>query len=94
MEVENTPFAGNSPKVKRSINFCSPGNAGTAELATNLDIEVNDFDALKKAVIQNNIDLVVVGPEDPLVNGIHDFFLDDPQLKNIPLIGPQKLGLH
>ena len=72
--------------------FAAPGNAGTAGLATNLDIGVNDFDALKKAVIQNNIDLVVVGPEDPLVNGIHDFFLDDPQLKNIPLIGPQKLG--
>ena len=72
--------------------FAAPGNAGTAGLATNLDIGVNDFDALKKAVTQNNIDLVVVGPEDPLVNGIHDFFLDDPQLKNIPLIGPQKLG--
>ena len=64
--------------------FAAPGNAGTAGLATNLDIGVNDFDALKKAVIQNNIDLVVVGPEAPLVNGIHDFFLDDPQLKNIP----------
>jgi phosphoribosylamine--glycine ligase len=72
--------------------FVAPGNAGTAGLATNLDIGVNDFDALKNAVIQNNIDLVVVGPEDPLVNGIHDFFLDDAQLKNIPVIGPQKLG--
>ena len=79
-------------KQNDQSTFCSPGNAGTAGLATNLDIGVNDFDALKKAVIQNNIDLVVVGPEDPLVNGIHDFFLDDPQLKNIPLIGPQKLG--
>jgi phosphoribosylamine--glycine ligase len=72
--------------------FVAPGNAGTAGLATNLDIGVNDFDALKNGVIQNNIDLVVVGPEDPLVNGIHDFFLDDDQLKNIPVIGPQKLG--
>ena len=72
--------------------FVAPGNAGTAGLATNLDIGVNDFDDLKKAVIQYNIQLVVVGPEDPSVNGIHDFFLDDPQLKNIPVIGPQKLG--
>ena len=72
--------------------FVAPGNAGTKALATNLDIGVNDFDALKNAVIQNNIDLVVVGPEDPLVNGIHDFFLNDDQLKKIPVIGPQKLG--
>ena len=72
--------------------FVAPGNAGTEGLAINLDIGVNDFDALKNAVIQNNIDLIVVGPEDPLVNGIHDFFLDDAQLCNIPVIGPQKLG--
>ena len=72
--------------------FVAPGNAGTKALATNLDIGVNDFDALKNAVIQNNIDLVVVGPEDPLVNGIHDFFLNNDQLKKIPVIGPQKLG--
>jgi len=72
--------------------FVAPGNAGTALLATNLDIGVNDFNALKDAVIQNNIDFVVVGPEDPLVNGIHDFFLNDNQLEKIPVIGPQKLG--
>ena len=72
--------------------FVAPGNAGTDALATNLNIDVNDFKVLKNAVIQNNIDLVVVGPEDPLVNGIHDFFLDDTQLKKIHLIGPQKLG--
>ncbi len=72
--------------------FVAPGNAGTAAMATNLDVGVNDFDAIKDAVIQNNIEFVVVGPEDPLVNGIHDFFLDDTQLKNIPVIGPQKLG--
>ena len=72
--------------------FVAPGNAGTKALATNLDIGVNDFDALKNAVIQNNIDLVVVGPEDPLVNGIHDFFLNNDQLNKIPVIGPQKLG--
>lgn len=72
--------------------FVAPGNAGTALLATNLDIGVNDFNTLKDAVIQNNIDFVVVGPEDPLVNGIHDFFLNDDQLEKIPVIGPQKLG--
>ena len=72
--------------------FVAPGNAGTKALATNLDIGVNDFDALKNAVIQNNIDLVVVGPEDPLVNGIHDFFLNNDQLNKISVIGPQKLG--
>jgi len=72
--------------------FVAPGNAGTAAMATNLDVGVNDFDAIKVAVIQNNIEFVVVGPEDPLVNGIHDFFLNDTQLKNIPVIGPQKLG--
>ena len=59
--------------------FAAPGNAGTADIATNLNIGVNDFDALKNAAIQNNIDLLIVGPEDPLVNGIHDFFLADPQ---------------
>tara|TARA_B100000965_G_scaffold398774_1_gene417445 strand:- start:195 stop:1475 length:1281 start_codon:yes stop_codon:yes gene_type:complete len=72
--------------------FVAPGNAGTAALATNLDIGINDFESVKKAVIQNNINLVIVGPEDPLVKGIHDFFLNDPQLKKIHLIGPQKLG--
>ena len=72
--------------------FAAPGNAGTARLANNLDIGINDFDALKKAVIENNIDLVLVGPEAPLVNGVHDYFLADIQLKNIPVIGPQKFG--
>ena len=72
--------------------FAAPGNAGTASIATNLNIGVNDFDTLKTSVLQNNINLIIVGPEDPLVKGIHDFFLSDPQLKNIPIIGPQKLG--
>ena len=72
--------------------FVAPGNAGTDALATNLNIDVNDFIVLKNAVIQNNIDLVVVGPEDPLVNGIHDFFLDDTQLKKFTLSGPKSLG--
>ena len=72
--------------------FAAPGNAGTASIGTNLNIGVNDFDNLKNSALQNNINLVIVGPEDPLVKGIHDFFLSDPQLKNIPIIGPQKLG--
>ncbi|MBS9461257.1 phosphoribosylamine--glycine ligase [Flagellimonas sp. 389] len=77
-----------SPKTKQL--FVAPGNAGTSEIATNIAIGVNDFDAIKRAVVEKSIDLVVVGPEDPLVNGIHDFFLEDAELKNIAVIGPQK----
>ena len=77
-----------SPKLSKL--FVAPGNAGTATIATNLAIGVNDFEAIKKAVISENIQLVVVGPEDPLVNGVHDYFLNDADLKNIPVIGPQK----
>lgn len=73
-----------------STLYIAPGNAGTANVGTNIDIAVNDFEGIKNAVIGNNIGLVVVGPEDPLVNGIHDFFLADDTLKNIPVIGPQK----
>ncbi|WP_400075822.1 phosphoribosylamine--glycine ligase [Winogradskyella sp. R77965] len=70
--------------------FVAPGNSGTEAIATNLNIGVTDFEAIKTAVIHNKIDLVVVGPEDPLVQGIHDFFLQDDLLKNVPVIGPQK----
>jgi len=70
--------------------YVAPGNAGTASIAENIPIGVNDFDSIKKAVVQNGIDLVVIGPEDPLVNGIHDFFLADDVLKDIPVIGPQQ----
>ncbi|RCT53660.1 phosphoribosylamine--glycine ligase [Winogradskyella sp. KYW1333] len=70
--------------------FVAPGNSGTSEIATNLDIGVTDFMAIKNAVIDHKIDLVVVGPEDPLVQGVHDFFLKDDQLKLISVIGPQK----
>lgn len=72
--------------------FIAPGNAGTANCGTNVNISATDFEAVKKLVLENNIAMVVVGPEDPLVKGIHDFFLADPQLKNIPVIGPQKDG--
>lgn len=70
--------------------FIAPGNAGTKEVGTNLEINQSDFEAVKKAVLENDIKLVIVGPEDPLVKGIHDFFLNDSELKNIPVIGPQK----
>ncbi|EAQ43177.1 phosphoribosylamine--glycine ligase [Polaribacter sp. MED152] len=79
-----------SPKVN-SV-FVAPGNAGTNEIATNVNINPTDFDAVKKLVLENNIKMVVVGPEAPLVNGVHDFFLADDELKNIPVIGPKKDG--
>ncbi len=77
-----------SPKLKKL--FVAPGNAGTATIAQNIPIGVNDFEAIKKSVLSKNIEMVVVGPEDPLVNGIHDFFLNDKELRTIPVIGPQK----
>ena len=72
--------------------YIAPGNAGTATVGTNLPISATAFDEIKKAVKQYAIDLVVVGPEDPLVKGVHDFFLADDELKNIPVIGPCKHG--
>ncbi|WP_321514867.1 phosphoribosylamine--glycine ligase [Marinifilum fragile] len=72
--------------------FVAPGNAGTAEIAENVNLNPNDFDGIKKFVLGNNINMVVVGPEDPLVNGIHDFFLNDEEIKEIPVIGPEKMG--
>jgi phosphoribosylamine--glycine ligase len=72
--------------------FMAPGNAGTATIATNVAIAVTDFQAIKALVIEKNIEMVVVGPEDPLVQGIYDFFLNDAQLSNVPVIGPSKLG--
>jgi len=70
--------------------FIAPGNAGTKDVGTNLDINQTDFSAIKKAVLDNKIELVIVGPEDPLVKGVHDFFLNDSALKNVKVIGPQK----
>ena len=72
--------------------FIAPGNAGTAEVGTNIDIDVNDFESIKEFVLTENIELVLVGPEDPLVNGIYNFFKEDLQLKDISLIGPSKEG--
>jgi len=70
----------------------APGNGGTGAYGTNININVNDFDAIKKVVLTENIGLVVVGPEEPLVNGIHDFFLADQAIAHIPVIGPKKEG--
>ena len=68
--------------------FIAPGNPGTAEFGTNLPIEINDFDALKKAAIEHQIEMIVVGPEEPLVKGIYDFFTGDPLSAHINIIGP------
>ena len=68
--------------------FVAPGNAGTAEIATNIAVSVLDFEALKNIVLQNNISMLVVGPEDPLVAGIFDFFQKDEQLQHVQVVGP------
>ena len=81
-KIANSPLCGSL--------FVAPGNSGTAEIATNLEIGVNDFQSIKKAVLKHDIQMVIVGPEDPLVRGIHDFFLNDPTLKYTAVIGPQK----
>ena len=72
--------------------FVAPGNAGTDKIAINVNINPTDFEAVKKTVLENEIQMVVVGPEAPLVNGVHDFFLADPDLKSISVIGPKKDG--
>ncbi|WP_116790203.1 phosphoribosylamine--glycine ligase [Flavobacterium psychrotrophum] len=72
--------------------FVAPGNAGTAAIATNLNISPTDFDAVKQAVLSNGVNMVVVGPEDPLVKGIYDFFKNDAELANVPVIGPSQYG--
>ena len=72
--------------------FIAPGNAGTSQLGTNVDINANDFEALKNFTLDNHIDMVVVGPEDPLVNGIYDNFKKDARTASIPVIGPSKQG--
>ncbi len=72
--------------------FVAPGNAGTASIAKNVNIKVTDFEAVKKCVVENNIEMVIVGPEDPLVQGIADYFAETLELKNVMLIGPSKRG--
>jgi phosphoribosylamine--glycine ligase len=79
-----------SPKCSKL--FVAPGNAGTAQIATNCSLDILDFDSIKSLVLQEKVEMVVVGPEDPLVFGIYDFFKNDETLKNIPVIGPSKVG--
>jgi phosphoribosylamine---glycine ligase len=79
-----------SPKCDQL--FIAPGNAGTSAYGTNINIKATDFDQVKEFVLAHKIQMVIVGPEDPLVKGIHDYFLNDDQLKDIPVIGPQKEG--
>ena len=83
-------------KLKQSYRldqlYLAPGNAGTAALGTNLNIKATDFEGIKAAVMEHHIDMVVVGPEEPLVRGIADFFRQDEYLTNIPVIGPDKQG--
>lgn len=79
-----------SPKIEKL--FIAPGNAGTAQVGENVAIKADDFDAIRTFVTENGINMVVVGPEDPLVKGIYDYFKADPALRNVPVIGPSKQG--
>lgn len=72
--------------------YIAPGNAGTRNVGENVAIKADDFEAIKKFVVENDINMVVVGPEDPLVKGVYDFFKEDEALKDIPVIGPSKAG--
>ena len=79
-----------SKKVNRL--YIAPGNAGTSNVGQNVPLKADDFNGIKQFVLDNGIDMVVVGPEDPLVKGVYDFFKNDSQLKGIPVIGPSKQG--
>ncbi len=79
-----------SPKIEKL--YVAPGNAGTSNVAENVAIKGDDFDGIRQFVLENGIDMVVVGPEDPLVKGIYDYFQQDETLKDIPVIGPSKAG--
>lgn len=79
-----------SPKIDQL--FIAPGNAGTAQVGQNVPLKPNDFPAVGEFVLQQQIDMVVVGPEDPLVGGIYDYFKGQPELQHVPVIGPSKAG--
>ncbi len=79
-----------SPKCKQL--FVAPGNAGTCQIATNIEIDILNFESIKTFVLENKVEMIVVGPEDPLVLGVYNFFKNDESLKNIPVIGPSKNG--
>ncbi len=72
--------------------YVAPGNGGTMQIAENIDVNLSDFEALKKIIQEKQIDMVVIGPEQPLVEGVSDYFIHDDYLKNIPVIGPVKAG--
>jgi phosphoribosylamine--glycine ligase len=72
--------------------YIAPGNAGTASVGTNVPIQATDFEALKAFALEQAVDMLVVGPEDPLVQGVYDYFGNDPQLRHIPVIGPSQAG--
>jgi phosphoribosylamine--glycine ligase len=72
--------------------FVAPGNAGTAAIANNININPTDFPTIKDFVLKEKVEMVVVGPEDPLVKGIYDFFINDAALQHIPVIGPSTIG--
>jgi len=80
-----------SSKLSKNL-FIAPGNSGTEKIGTNLNINYNDFPSIKKTVLQHGINMVVVGPEKPLVNGIHDYFLGELALKDVIVIGPQAMA--
>ena len=79
-----------SPKIEKL--YVAPGNAGTNNVAENVAIKGDDFEGIRQFVLENGINMVVVGPEDPLVKGIYDYFQNDEELKAIPVIGPSKAG--
>lgn len=79
-----------SPKIEKL--FIAPGNAGTANCGENVPMKADDFESIKKFVLDNSVDMVVVGPEDPLVKGVYDFFKNDAALASVPVIGPSKAG--
>src|SRR5690606_7980122 len=83
-------------KILQSLHctklYVAPGNAGTGQIAENVEMSATDFESIKRFSIENNVKMVVVGPEDPLVNGIFDFFRDDSEIRHIPVIGPSKHG--
>ncbi len=79
-----------SPKTEKL--YIAPGNAGTAEVGENVEMKADDFEAIRAFVLERGVDMVVVGPEDPLVKGISDYFSADPQLASVAVIGPSKAG--
>ena len=79
-----------SPKIEKL--YIAPGNAGTCNVGENVAIKADDFEAIKTFVLENGVNMVVVGPEDPLVKGVYNFFKEDEALKDIPVIGPSRTG--